>query len=433
MHSEDAQNGLDVAGAMRRGMLCLEQRRYPEAADFFKLALAQDPNSADAYMHLALCWMREPGKEKDAVDAARRAVALEPEHGGLHAILALTLTNMARDGEKAVFQQALTAAQTAISLAPDLPLAHGVEAQVLLRLQKFPEAEAAARRALELDPEDTDATEMLSSALLLQGKTAENSGLVDYHLQRHADDDGAHSAAGWQALMQGRHQEANQHFAEALRLNPMSQNARMGLVESYRARSRIFRAQLHFTRFMSRFTEGKQTMILLGGFILYRTLYATLKTSSPGLASILALCWLTLVLWSFLARGLSGFFLLFDRWARLSLTRREFWEGLVVGGMVFVALFGIVWTLLQRDADGIYVSLSVLIAATTSASAFRNDHYWGRYLYGAAAVLSGVGTLYGFLAFVTGWPLPGAGLALGFGSLIAVVFTWVASFRIGMA
>ena len=153
------------------------------------------------------------------------------------------------------------------------------------------------------------AAEVLSAALLLQKKDGDNQDLIRYQLERNAEDDSAHTSAGWMAVMKGDHKKANEHFLEALRLNPMNENARLGLIESFRARSWPYRLQLKFAHFMNQFTEGRQTAIMLGGFICYKVLSSYLKTVSPILGAVVIGAWLMFVLWAHLARGLSSAFI----------------------------------------------------------------------------------------------------------------------------
>ena len=289
-------------------------------------------------------------------------------------------------------QQARVAATEAVRLDPDSDFAHTVEAQIYLRLRKYPEAEASARRALAIDTENTVATEVLSASLLMQHKDEDNAHLVRYQLENNPEDDSSHTSAGWQALMKGKHREANTHFLEALRLNPMNEGARLGLVESFRARSWVYGGYLRFSHAMSRFSEGTQTAIVLGGFLAYKILHGALKSVSPFLASVLVAVWLTFAFWSHLARGFGSFFMLFDKFARRALKPLEKWEGLAVGGVVLLAVACLLASLALPGPWRI-TALAFAFSAIASAAAFTNDHHVGKYVYGVAAAVAGLAAL----------------------------------------
>ncbi len=415
--------------AFQRGVLLQQQERMADAAACFQQALALNPEHTPSLLNLAFCWMRQPETAAQAVEAARRAVALEPEHGQGFAVLALALNARAKDGQTAVIKEARAMAEKGVELEPDSPFTHTVLALLRLRLRDYSSAEQAARAALALDPEDTMAAEALSSALLMQRKDADNRSLIDYHLQRQPEDDSAHTSAGWQALMTGDHRKANQHFMEALRLNPMNERARSGLVESYRARSWFYNAFLRYAHWMNQFTEGRQTMILIGGFVAYRLLHGYLKTTSPALASALVVAWVLLVFWSHLARGLSGFLLLLDRFARQSLDRREFWEGAMVGGLCLLSVAAFVSGAILSLPGADFKPLYPLFAAITCAAALSNDHHLGRYFYAIAAAVATAGALYGSVYLFSGIKLPLAALGGLAAIVIGVVTTWLRTFR----
>ncbi|WP_170157588.1 tetratricopeptide repeat protein [Roseimicrobium gellanilyticum] len=412
-----------------RGQLLRRQQRHEDAARMFQQALQVDPNHAPSYAMLAFCWMREDGRKMQAVEAARRAVALEPEDAFMRGVLALAIASSAKEGQDSVLQQARLVATEAVQLDADSDFAYTVEAQIYLRLHKYPEAEASARRALAIDTENTTATEVLSAALLMQHKDEDNEHLVRYQLENNPEDDSSHTSAGWRSLMKGEHREANKHFLEALRLNPMNEGARLGLVESYRARSWVYAGFIRVCHAMNRFSPGTRQAIFIGGFIGYQTLYHSLARTAPLLASVLVALWLTLALWSHLVRGFSSFFMLFDKFARLSLRPLEKAEGLVVGGSTLVALLALFTSLIL---PGLWQSaaLALFFSALVSAAAFTNDHHVGKQVYAIAAGAAGVGALLAVLgAFVPGMVLVGT-LGFSLAVLIGVAVSWLRNLNV---
>jgi tetratricopeptide (TPR) repeat protein len=293
-----------------------------------------------------------------------------------------------------------------------------------------------------LDPDSELANQVLSASLLLQRKDADNSSLVHYQLQRNPENSSTHTSAGYLALHQGKYQEANQHFAEALRLDPSNEGARLGLVESFRSRNAVYRSYLKFSHWMNRFSEGNQMWIMIGGYMLYRILLAQLRHISPILSGALIAVWLLFSFWTHLARGVGGFFMLFDRFARLSLRRIEFWEGLVVGGLTCISPLVLILAVWRGGVDPrhltsanldvpIVIVASYLLTALTFAAAFTNDHYRGRYVYWAAAGIVGLALVIGSV----GLAFPKYPQICFFAHLISiglgVVMSWLRSFRVG--
>jgi cytochrome c-type biogenesis protein CcmH/NrfG len=416
--------------AFQRGRLLQSQHRLQDAIACYQQALSLDAQHVESYLMLSLCWMEADETTSKSVDAARRGVALEPENSFARSVLALALNAAAKDGQTALFKAALEEAVQGIRFDPDSDLAHAVAARLHLRLREYPQAEQAARKALELDTENTMAAEVLSAALLLQNKAEDNEHLINYQLQRDPEDDAAHTSAGWQAVMKGDHKKANEHFMEALRLNPMNEGARSGLIEAYRARSWFYNAFLRYCNWMNQFTEGKQNAIMIGGFIGYKLLSGYLKTVAPFWAYVVIGLWLVFALWSHLARGLSTFFVAMDRFARQALKPREFWEGAIVGWLIFFCLGALILGYVYDVKDYAYAALCFLFAAVANAAAFTNDHYIGKHVYNVAAALAGFGALYFNVHCFTSIDLPATALAASVAIFTGIIISWLRPFRV---
>ena len=373
---------------LQRAQLLLDQGRYADAADWFQQALALDPNDAQTLSNLAICWAQVPEKHGRAVQAARQAIALDPDVSHHHAVLAITLIDSAKPGQDSMIKEAQASATKALELDPDSSLAHAVLGLTHMRLHRYKEAEAAARQALALNTGNTMATQVLSMALLHQRKDEDLRSLVDWQLAENPDEDSAHVSAGFQALLRGKHRKACDHFREALRIDPTNENARDGLIESFRARSWVYGFYLRFCHFMMRFGRQGSTGVMVGGFILYRVAFASLRQSYPMLAMILAGAWMLLALWTFLARGIGSGLMLTDRFVRLAIRPKERWEGICVGGLVLIALVCLGAGLYTRRLDLALCALACVFAAVPVASAFSNDHHIGKWLYLAGGIVA---------------------------------------------
>lgn len=399
----------DPQAIRQRARLLMDQGRHADAAEWFQRLLGLTPNDAHALSQLAVCWCQVPGKGDDAVQAARQALSLEPDESHFHSVLALTLLEGAKSGQDSQVKEAAASAAKALELDPDSSLAHGLNGLALLRLRKYAEAEKAARMALQLDTTSTLATQVLSMALLNQKKDSDLDSLVDWQLQENPEESAAHISAGYRALMNGKHKDACAHFKEALRLDPTNEGARLGLIDSFRARSLFYRLYLKFSYFMAQFGRQGAGAIMLGGFLLYRVAFNTLRTNHPGIAYTLAGLWMLLALWSFLARGLGSALMLTDRFVRMAITPKERFEGLCVGLAVLLALGFLSAGLWLHRGDLILAALAFALSSVPVASAFSNDHHSGVWLYTALAVVSGGAAL----VFGAGTALEFAPLASG--------------------
>lgn len=404
---------------VRRAIQLRELRRLPEAEAMFKDALAQSPHDADTLHELALTQYLQPQGEPRALATIDSAIASAPNESDLHATRAIILGGMARA------KDATTSAEEAIRLDPTNVRAWIALANAHSAASRWAEVEKAARQALSLDADNNDAATLLAHALRLQGKHEENAGQIAGMLARDAEDERVHAAAGWSALQQGRAKEAEQHFLEALRLDPENDFARQGLLESFKARNPIYRAYLGYVFFMQGLTAGKQWLIILG--LLFVPKIGRAIGGIPG-ALIVTLYWY-FVVWIHCASALGNFLVLFDRAARHALLPDERRSGILVG---LTLIAGLTCTLagLALGSGNIYLSGDIVVAAAVPfAHVFASRFPIGTLVFGGLGLLPVIGGACALSqVFFPGLvPVETARAFYGSGLLCVVAATWLAN------
>ncbi|MCR4406253.1 MAG: tetratricopeptide repeat protein [Anaerolineae bacterium] len=136
-----------VMGYYFLGIYFRDRGEPARARAFFVRALTLDPDNAALCVDIAQTYLTGP----DYVSAEfwlRRAVELAPEDGQFHRILAQFYTDYLIQ----VREQGLFAAQRAVDLSPDDPLAHDALGWALYLTGNPRAAQVALQRALELDP-----------------------------------------------------------------------------------------------------------------------------------------------------------------------------------------------------------------------------------------------------------------------------------------
>lgn len=136
--------------------------RRDEAGKIISAVLAAEPDSAEAlrtlsyHRHALTDWT-------GALDAADRAVALEPANSWGHRLRAAALDGLNRHAD------ALAAATEAVSLSPQSDETHRLHADTLLACRRVVEAHRAARRAIELNPKNPRGHRSLAAVLHAAG------------------------------------------------------------------------------------------------------------------------------------------------------------------------------------------------------------------------------------------------------------------------
>jgi len=144
------------------------------AIDMYQAALARDPAFARAHAALASAYVVLPGYTKDKGDepkfsglaeqSARQALALDPNIGEAHAVLAQSNSDKGNllDAESGFF--------FAISLEPNEPTPHHWYSILLGKVGRLDAALEQARRAYELDPTSPVLASNLSGMHLMRGE-----------------------------------------------------------------------------------------------------------------------------------------------------------------------------------------------------------------------------------------------------------------------
>ncbi len=397
-----------------RGLQLKDLGRYADAENAFREALAQEPNDAFALHQLAACQLHQPQRKREALATIDRAIAKEPNDADHHVLRSyiLSVLDRPRDG--------LAAAQTALSLDPHHAGAFTAEAQAHLQTEQWPRAEQSARQALALDADNSAAANQLAQALRLQNKNAENAAHLAGMLARDPEDPFTHANAGWTALQRGEHRAAETHFREALRLDPDFESARDGLLNSFRARSPIYRTYLRYCFFMQRLSSGARWAVIIG-------LYFGVKLAGqiPGGDALVAL-YMLFVLWVWVAKPVGNFFLLFDSFARYALRPREKLEAAAVGGSLgpglalLIASFAFGWPAV------VTLGIGLIAASFPLSMTFTNGSRPGTWLFGTVAAVTLLGAALTALAHLV--PLIDQGTArqiFTVGAIGCLAATWL--------
>jgi hypothetical protein len=209
--------------------------------------------------------------------------------------------------------------------------------------KRWQPALTAAERGLEFDPEHIGCTNLRAMAMVKLGRRSEAGATIDAALARNPDNAFTHANQGWTLLEKGDPRKALEHFREALRLDPMNDWARHGIVEALKARNIIYAAMLKYFLFMSRLSTRAQWGIVLGGYFGNRLL-GVLEDSNPTLAPWvmpLRMVYIAFAVLTWTAYPLFNLLLRLNRFGRLALTRKQTVESNWIGLFFFLALISL--------------------------------------------------------------------------------------------
>ena len=287
--------------------MLLDCGRHEEALTYFRAAMVDSPDDGYVLARIAICQAHLPDELANSLESIDAAIVAEPDEPDYFRLKALILCQLKRPKE------GLEVARAGVGMAPDNPGLRSAEAQAWLCLDRWGEAESAAREALSMDAEHPEASNQLVQALY-EKREGESHELVLGLLARRPEDAHAHHNAGYSFLQQGDCERALEHFVECLRLDPTFEAGRIGLLEAMRGRYAIY---LWYLR--SYFALDTRAKNLKASELLF-----PLALPFLGIAALL--------------HAVASFFLMFDRRARLAMDFEDKIYGILGGGGILVGL-----------------------------------------------------------------------------------------------
>jgi tetratricopeptide (TPR) repeat protein len=404
-----------------RALLFVRQGRYREAESYLRQAIQSNPDDPQCFFFLATCLMHDPKTRPESLSMIDRALRLHPTQAFYHAQRANILILLNRRKE------AIAEILSSRSLAPNSPDSYVAESLAMLACAKPQEAERAARQALALDAGNEAAGDSLADALRMQGRLEESATEIRELLARNPQNPWAHTSAGMLALQRGDVRDAEAHFLSALRIDPEHREAREGLLHAFRARSPLYRTYLNYSFLMDKLGRGGRIAVVIGLLVLTQIANVAFVGRFSAVGVAVVVFYFLFVLWIWAAKSIGNLFLLFDRFARLSLRSGEKREALVVGGGALAGLTLFLTGLLLKQIGVIIVGLTLVAGAFPMSLVFTNSSKIGRISFAVIGAVVYLGGLISLLLALT--PLGATAETVtglfGWTMILALLTTWI--------
>ncbi|HEY9679694.1 MAG TPA: TonB family protein [Drouetiella sp.] len=238
-----------------RGILAYQTKQYKHAEKEFREELVKYPNSAPAH---AMLGMTLTAMNKGALGhkEALESVRLLPHYAYGHYTLSYTFAAMAKakEAEKAINE--------AIRLDPDEAYLFARASQIQFWQKRFPQALEMAEAGLKQDAGHEECLINRAGALIELDRIDEAEEACNIALQAAPQNSSAHINAGAVYLRKLDHVKAFEHYREALRLNPSSEQARTGVIEALKSRHKLYHVLLKFSLWCRRLPPWAIVIIL---------------------------------------------------------------------------------------------------------------------------------------------------------------------------
>jgi len=160
-----------------RGVLYVQTGQFDKAQADFEKAYELDPNQSLTAAAQGLAALEANDLDK-ALATVQTKLKAKPDDPTLLYLEADVLVKKEAEPGTPEFQLAMRSARRAIALRPNLGPAHAVLAKLYLQAGQYPEAIEQCKKALEIDPKDQTSLYRLIQALRKTGNDNEVPGLL---------------------------------------------------------------------------------------------------------------------------------------------------------------------------------------------------------------------------------------------------------------
>src|SRR4051794_38449616 len=295
-----------------KGLILYRQRRWRDAAEYFRQELAANPgtrraSSAHAMLALSLVHDRkiEAGHEEAKIAIATDPQAPFPHYAMAHVILARaraaaakwTLRQRQRPAAE-VLRAARDAVNEAVRLQPWSPDFLELKSRLEFDLGNRKASLDALKAGLAIDPRHIGCLHMRTFMLNHTGSLDDAMAELDRALETDPNDVRLHRQRSWMLLQKGDHRAARVSFQAALHLDPNDRRTQIGLQHAKAARIPPYRWMLQLLLWSHLLSNRSALMLAVFAAAFMIGAYRDMLRVELGTAFLLAFIqfWLTLAL-----------------------------------------------------------------------------------------------------------------------------------------
>lgn len=363
-----AESPAPLTRHLSRAELLLEQSRPVDAEREARLALSFGPDNASALVLLGYSLWHQK-RMPEALAVAEASVAAAPDLPDGHYLLA----NVHLDNGEP--ETALASSKEVLRLAP-LNQAHITQrANIRLELHDFIGALEDCEAALRLDSNHVPALNLRILAFRGLGRHQEAIAAGEHALAQAPENPLSHAFHGLALMEEHEFDRAQKHLLDALRLLPGLKPARLGLLETLKARIPFYRIAFAYCSWLNRRGRWVLLSLHLGYVTALGLLFFGVRISQQ---SGLPLLLIVLILFaacyvSSLSRVIFNTILRSDNFGRMVLSREETTESNRF--LIFFAAFclaGMWWVKTGSETAAIWACIATLFSSNPG-----NDRLFG--------------------------------------------------------
>jgi len=244
--------------AIEQAKLLLELKRYRDAESLLGEVIAREPDNDVAHRLLSLALTRRR-RPLEGLSAAKKAIGLAPEEPAGYYVKTLAFMELNN------LTGAREAIQKAIRLNPNNAEYYGRLSAIHMGKQEWKKAYTQAEKGLQLDPYHIQCANVYATVCALLGKHEQSDHAHRVVMSVNPGYAAAHNNRGVALLHAGKFAEAEASFQEAVRLDPMQEEAARNMIIMRYMQNPIYRWMFRYTLWID--------LLIIRNFILALFLY----------------------------------------------------------------------------------------------------------------------------------------------------------------
>ena len=245
--------------------ILIDRNKLDDAQQRITEGLSQYPDSGSLHALQSKVYY-EKKQMKQAMESIKTAIACNPTNDYYYYHKALIHL------DKNEYKACNADMDKALELDPHFAPYYGGKASVLLELDRRDEAIETVKMGLEIDPHNAYCQNVLSMALTRAGEAGASHKILEHQLEQNPENAFTHANLGHQYLRDNNIEKAREHFGVALTIDPTSEFAKAGMLNTIKASNPLFRGLLQYGFWMDKIGEANRWAFIIGFIVVVRLL-----------------------------------------------------------------------------------------------------------------------------------------------------------------
>lgn len=348
-------NDMDLIRQVSRADILLSQSRFAQAEELLESLMAAGFNDMEILKMMSIAKMGLQ-KYEDVSQLCSMIIEQNPNESFAYYLLS-SVKSITRE-----FAEAKQLIDKAIIIEPTNADYHAYKASLFLQTKDYEDALTSANIGLQIDAENITSLNARSSALVGLGRRQEAFETIDKSLATDPNNPDIHANLGWGLLHHGKSDDALIHFQAALKVDPMNEYAKAGMLEAMKSKFPVYRYFLQFMLWLGKMKGKNQWIFIIGSYLALRLLSNLAENNEALMPYLVPLIVLLIIFFisTWVFSPLMNLYLMTNKFGRYTLNTQQKNTSILVGISLLISLLALFIYTVMLPNEGI-LALSLFL------------------------------------------------------------------------